>query len=66
MKIFEWLFGVKETQFMNFVSHTDLVMDKAFAMSERTYFDLPLDKKSLKKRPKPAYYLDLSNSSNQG
>ena len=62
----EWLFGVKNTLYMNLIASTELVKGKSLKMADRAFFDLPLDKKRQKKQLKPAHFLDLSNSSNKG
>lgn len=64
-----WFFGVNDTLYMNLIASTDLVQSKSLDDAERSYFEFPFNNKSTKKskqRAKPAFYLDFSNSSNQG
>ena len=54
---------------MNLITSTDLVQAKSLDNAERSYFEFPFNNKNTKKskqRAKPAFYLDFSNSSNQG
>ena len=41
----EWLFGVKETLYMNCIANTKLALSKSVNTADKEYFDLPLDKK---------------------
>ena len=62
----EWLFGVQETKFQNLIASSEIARRKAIPVEDRTYFDIPLNKKKQKKDKVPPMQFHEFSSSKGG